>query len=55
MKGFEDLNIDFVSGNKYIISTTGPDNHTSYEMKNLAQMGEFTNYTVKKRGNYILK
>ena len=55
MIGFENLNIEFIKDNKYMISTTGPDSSTSNEMRNLAQMGEFTNYTVKKRGSYILK
>ena len=55
MIGFENLNIEFIKDNKYMISTTGPDLSTSNEMRNLAQMGEFTNYTVKKRGSNILK
>ena len=55
MIGFENLNIEFIKDNKYMISTTGPDSSTSNEMRNLAQMGEFTDYIVKKRGSYILK
>ena len=55
MKGFENLSVHHVSNNKYMISTSGPKPHISKEMKNLSQMGEFTNYTVKKRGGFFFK
>ena len=35
MIGFENLNIEFIKDNKYMISTTGPDSSTSNEITNL--------------------
>ena len=47
MKGFTNVMVKHVEGNEYELWTDGPDKHTSDEMRNLAQMGEFTKFTVK--------
>ena len=51
MDGFLNVSVKHIKDNKYELSTTGPDAVTGPEMKNLAQMGEFTKYTVKIQGN----
>ena len=47
MKGFLNVTVKHIKDNKYELSTTGPDQNTSNELKNLAQLGEYTKYTVK--------
>ena len=50
MEGFNDLRVCPVKGgnvNKFDIYSTGPDESTSVTLRNLAQMGEFTPYTVR--------
>jgi hypothetical protein len=47
MKGFLNVIVKHIKDNKYELSTTGPDQNTSNELKKLAQLGEYTKYTVK--------
>ena len=47
MDGFVNVVVKHVKDNEYELWTDGPDEHTSDELRNLAQMGEFTDFTVK--------
>jgi energy-coupling factor transporter ATP-binding protein EcfA2 len=47
MEGFMNVVVKHVNGNEYEIWTDGPDEFTSDEMRNLAQMGEYTDFTLQ--------
>ena len=52
MEGFLNVIVKHIKDNKYELSTTGPDQNTTDELKNLAQLGEYTKYTVKMAKGY---
>ena len=49
MAGFCDVVVRHVKGNEYTVSSTGPDEYTSREARNLASLGELkgSKYTVR--------
>ena len=51
MDGFLDVVALHVRDNEYDLLCNGPDDHTSNEMRNLAQMGEFTPFVAEVSGD----
>ena len=49
MLGFNNVSVEHVKDIVYHVYSTGPDENTSNEMRNLAQMGEFSPYVVKRK------
>ena len=47
MKGFIDVHVRHVRDNMYELTTDGPDKNTSPEMRNLRQMGEDSQFTIR--------
>jgi DNA-directed RNA polymerase len=52
MDGFTNVKVKHLRANEYELWTDGPDESTSGEMRNLAQMGESHNYTIKMAPGY---
>ena len=52
MDGFENVDVSHIKDNEYCLTTTGPDENTSDEMRNLAQMGEYTDFTIRMHDGY---
>ena len=51
MIGFCNVKVTHMKDNIYTISSNGPDERTSNEARNLNQMGEFTDFTVRLKRN----
>lgn len=52
MNGFLDVTVKHKGDKIFLIETSGPDDDTSPELKNLAQMGEFSDFCIKFRKNF---
>ena len=47
LDGFKRVKVVYLYGNVYKLTHMGPDEYSSEEMRNLVQMGEFTDFTIR--------
>ena len=47
LDGYKGVKVMYLYGNVYKLTHMGPDKYTSDEMRNLAQMGEYTEFTIR--------